>query len=87
MFGPLLSKMMGIDWGFMHLKHGTHEVFVPTKVEPKRVWVTLDEKHSDGCGIVAANTISWHKRHDGVDFTVVVGTEKCKVEWLVNDSE
>jgi hypothetical protein len=81
--GYLLNKFLGVDWGELYLGHGKHDIFVPTKVEPGPVFVSIHGKGGEGCGQSPKNTISYEKKKNGVKFHIQVGSDRAKMEWLV----
>jgi hypothetical protein len=86
-FGCLFARLLGIDWGKVHLKHGKHTMFVPTKVQPGQVWVSMKGVEADACGHTPDNTASWKVGSYGVEFKFQIGSEKCTAEWFVSSDE
>lgn len=58
-FMKILAKFFMFDYGVVHLRHGHHEFFVYTDIEPKHVWVSLEGKGFDGCCNAPINRIGW----------------------------
>jgi hypothetical protein len=73
---------LGCDSGHFHLNHGDHELFVPTKIQAKEVWVRCIGKGHDGCGQCPQNWVCYDLHKGGISFYIEVNTQKCKVEWF-----
>lgn len=77
-----LGSVLGFDSGKFCLNHGTHEIFIPTKIHPEHVWVKIHSCGHEGCCQVPLNEVAYTTKCKGIAFTVTVATENCTVEWF-----
>lgn len=98
-FGNAVSRVFGIDWGRLYLATGVHEIFIPTEVQPNKVWVSIDETRHSGCGISYNACVSYkieecdddddHDRHrhhpTNCGFTIYadVKSEQVRIDWTI----
>jgi hypothetical protein len=78
----IFGWFLGYDSGSFHLRHGEHDLFVPTRIVPKAVWVKCVGHGHDACGQNPQNWVCYEPQNDGILFYVKVNTHKCFVEWF-----
>jgi len=78
----IFGLFLGYDSGSFHLHHGTHDLFVPTRIQPHSIWVKCTGKGHDGCGQNPQNWVCYQAQEDGILFYIEVNTQKCHVEWF-----
>lgn len=79
----LFGKFLGFDFGVFTLNHGTHEIYVPTKIHPNSVWVKVKDIGSEACCQAHnVNEVGYTTCCHGITFKVNVTTEKAIIEWF-----
>ena len=81
-----LAKVLGIDFGRIHFKHGKHCLFVPTNCHPLSVWVEKKDHGHSACCQSPKNWLSWHPTCGGIEFCAVVESSSMEIEWVVTKS-
>jgi hypothetical protein len=74
---------IGYEWGKIYASHGSHTIFVPTMLRPRKVWVNLTGKGTSGCGLESTNMVGWTTNKQGITFFIDVKTDSCLVKWTI----
>ena len=86
LFFNLLSSVMGVEWGELHIKHGKHTIFVPTKHCPKKIWLHWESHGHAACCQSPVDTISYKMLCGGFEITADIQTNKCHLMWFFSES-
>jgi hypothetical protein len=78
----IFGKFLGFDFGVFTLNHGTHSLFVPTKIVATSVWTKVLDIGTDGCGQFPINEIGYHIHNGGITFKIDIKTDKAVIEWF-----
>lgn len=78
----IFGKFLGFDFGVFTLSHGSHTIFVPTKISVTSVWTKVLDIGTDGCGQCPINEVGYQIHDKGISFKVDINTDKAVIEWF-----
>lgn len=80
----IFGKFLGFDFGVFTVIHGTHEIFVPTKIHPNSVWVKVQDIGSEACCQHTVNEVGYTTCCKGITFKINVESDKAIIEWFAS---